>query len=78
MAVQITSFSGARLRAMRRAAGLRWEYLAERLGCTYSAVTRWEQGITAPSAVYLAQLCAALRCDVGDLFDTVAVPAVPA
>lgn len=78
MAVQITSFSGPRLRALRLAAGLRREYLAERLGCTYSAVTRWEQGNTAPTAVYLAQLCSVLGCSVTALFETTGVRAVPA
>ena len=40
---------GARIRAARQAAGLSQEKLAEQLGLTRQAVTKWETGQSAPS-----------------------------
>jgi transcriptional regulator with XRE-family HTH domain len=78
MTVQAATFSGHRLNARRVAVGMRRENLAAALGCTYGIVARWEQGNTAPSAVYLMRLCAVLSCAVEDLFDTTSPVAVPA
>ena len=47
---------GARLRAWRRAQGLKQAALAEQLGVSQPAVARWERGLDLPSPARLARL----------------------
>jgi transcriptional regulator with XRE-family HTH domain len=47
---------GARLKAWRRAQGLKQAALAERLGVSQPAVARWERGLDLPAPARLARL----------------------
>ena len=60
---------GARIRAARQAAGLSQEKLAERLGLTRQAVTKWETGQSAPSTENLLRLAEVLGVPVTALLD---------
>lgn len=53
---------------MRRRAGLTVPQLAERMGCTCSAIYFWEAGRYWPKAECLPQLAQALGCTIDDLF----------
>lgn len=53
---------------MRRRAGLTVPQLAERMGCTCSAIYFWEAGRYWPKAECLPQLAQALGCTIDELF----------
>ena len=59
-----TQTLGERIRAARQAAGLSQEKLAERLGLTRPAVTKWESGQSAPSTENLLRLAEVLGVPV--------------
>ena len=63
---------GARIRAARQAAGLSQEKLAEQLGLTRQAVTKWETGQSAPSTENLLRLAEVLGVPVSTLLDEAA------
>lgn len=56
------------LNTMRRRAGLTVPQLAEKMGCTCSAIYFWEAGRYWPKAECLPQLAQALGCTIDDLF----------
>lgn len=56
------------LNTMRRRAGLTVPQLAEKMGCTCSAIYFWEAGRNWPKAECLPQLAQALGCTIDDLF----------
>lgn len=56
------------LKAMRRRAGYTVAQLAEKMGCTCSAIYFWEAGRYWPKAECLPQLAQALGCTIDDLF----------
>lgn len=56
------------LNPMRRRAGLTVPQLAEKMGCTCSAIYFWEAGRYWPKAECLPQLAQALGCTIDDLF----------
>ena len=56
-----------RLKEMREQAGLTQEQLAEKIGVTRQAVSRWEQGITQPDMEMLVTLSDALQVDAETL-----------
>ena len=62
---------GERIRDARRAAGLSQEKLAERVGVTRQAVTKWENGQSAPSTENLLRLAEVLGVPANTLLDTV-------
>ena len=64
-----TETLGERIRAARQAAGLSQEKLAERLGLTRQAVTKWETGQSAPSTENLLHLAEVLGVPVTALLD---------
>lgn len=57
------------LKACRKAAGLSQIRLAEQLGYTGKAVSKWESGSALPPAEVLPKLAAALGTDLNTLFD---------
>ena len=59
-----TETLGERIRAARQAAGLSQEKLAEQLGLTRQAVTKWETGQSAPSTENLLRLAEVLGVPV--------------
>ena len=64
----------ARLAALRRQKGLSQEQLAERIGVSRQAVSKWESAQCLPETETLAALCAALECSA----DTLLFGAAPA
>ena len=58
---------GGRLAALRRAAGLSQQQLAEQLFVTRQAVSRWEQNRTQPDLATLQQLAGTLGCGLDEL-----------
>ena len=64
----------ARLAALRRQKGLSQEQLAERIGVSRQAVSKWESAQCLPETETLAALCTALACSS----DTLLFGAAPA
>lgn len=59
---------GARVKALRVAAGLSLEALAARSGVSRAAISRIERGEASPTAQLLGRLCSGLGIDLGWLF----------
>ena len=64
---------GEKIRACRRKAGLTQEQLAEAVGVSRQAVTKWEQNQSAPGTAHLMALAQALSLPAGELLDHLAV-----
>lgn len=60
---------GERIREQRKSAGFSQETLAERMGISRQAVTKWESGQSAPSSDNLFKLAQVLGCPVSALLD---------
>jgi len=58
---------GARIRAMREAAGISQRELARRLAVHYSNISFWERSGTLPRSHLLAPMARELGVDVGDI-----------
>jgi putative transcriptional regulator len=58
------------LRRMREIAGLSQAEMAKRLGISQPTLNRLENASQNATLKTLSQLCRALRCGVGDLFET--------
>jgi len=58
------------LRRLRQEAGLNQTEMAKRLGISQPTLNRLENGSQNTTLKTLNQLCRALRCGVGDLFET--------
>ena len=56
------------LRLMRRRAGLTAVQLAEKMGCTCSAIYFWEAGRYWPKAECLPRIAEILGCSIDELF----------
>ncbi len=59
--------TGNRIRAARAKTGLTQKQLAERLGVTNTAVSKWERGLGMPDISLLLPLCSALGISLTDL-----------
>ena len=60
---------GERIKEQRKSAGFSQEKLAERMGISRQAVTKWESGQSAPSSDNLFKLAEVLGCPVSALLD---------
>lgn len=60
---------GANIKALRQAAGLTQVALAEQMGVSQQAVAMWEAEKSAPPAVDIPKLAAALKCSYNQLFE---------
>lgn len=60
---------GAKIRSMRLAASMTQEQLAERLGVTAQAVSKWESGINMPDIQMLPDLSVVFGVSIDSLFD---------
>ncbi len=60
---------GEKIRACRRKAGLTQEQLAEAVGVSRQAVTKWEQDQSAPGTAHLMALAQALSLPAGELLE---------
>ena len=63
-------FYAARIKALRTAARVTQQELAERLGLTRSAILNWETGRTRPDISNIPALCSALNVPVSEFFAT--------
>lgn len=59
----------SKLARMRVARGLTQAQLAAMVGCTPVDISRWERGVHQMSAQRMAQLAAALECEITDILD---------
>lgn len=58
---------GKNVRVFRKQNGLTQEELAGRLGVTYQAVSKWENGATAPDISLLPEIAAVLGTSIDTL-----------
>jgi transcriptional regulator with XRE-family HTH domain len=58
------------LQRIRQAAGLSQTEMAKRLGISQPTLNRLENASQNATLKTLSQLCRALKCEVGDLFET--------
>ena len=58
---------GKNLKDLRLAAGLTQKQVADRLGVSPQAISRWENNYTEPNMAAVAELCLALGCTSDDL-----------
>jgi len=58
---------GARIAERRKAKGLTQEALAEKMGVSAQAVSKWENDISCPDITLLPALCAELDCTTDEL-----------
>jgi len=64
------SLVGARLKEIRSKAGITMREVSERSGVTRGFISQVENGHVMPSVSTLISMCNALRCHVGDLFES--------
>lgn len=60
---------GKKIRELRLANSLTQERLSELCGVTAQAVSKWENGVTAPDIALLPELSCILGCTIDELFD---------
>ena len=58
---------GARISALRREKGLTQEMLAQRMGVSPQAVSKWERGLAFPNPVWLDELADILGTSIDSL-----------
>ena len=61
--------AGQRIAALRREKGLTQEELAEQMGVSPQAVSKWENGNAMPEVAMLANLCHTLRCTADSILN---------
>lgn len=64
--------------ALRKGAGMTQEALATRLGLTYQAISKWENGLSCPDVQLLPQIADIFNTSIDALFGREAPPAEPA
>ncbi len=60
---------GAKIRQLRLASSMTQEQLADRLGLSAQAVSKWEQGVNMPDILMLPQLSVIFGITIDELFD---------
>ena len=60
---------GRRLASLRRQSGKKQREVAEELGLTPQAVSKWERGLSCPDILMLDELASSLRVTIADLFE---------
>ena len=66
---------GARIAQLRRDQGLTQEMLAQRMGVSPQAVSKWERGLACPDVVYLDDLATVLDVGIDELLTGASPPA---
>ena len=59
---------GRRLAELRRKTGKKQRQVADELGITPQAVSKWERGLSCPDILILDELSASLGVTIADLF----------
>ena len=60
---------GRRLSHLRRKTGKKQRQVADDLGVTPQAVSKWERGLSCPDILMLDELASSLRVTIADLFE---------
>ncbi len=60
---------GRRLAALRRQSGKKQRQVADELGVTPQAVSKWERGLSCPDILMLDELSSSLGVTIADLFE---------
>ena len=60
---------GRRLASLRRRSGKKQREVAEELGLTPQAVSKWERGLSCPDILMLDELSSSLGVSVAELFE---------
>ena len=58
---------GARIRAARKKAGLKQEYIERKLGCSHGYISNYERDLRKPKLETLEKFAELFECDVSDL-----------
>lgn len=64
----INSILGENIRKFRKEVNLTQEELADKIGVTYQAVSKWENAQSAPDVSFLPMLADLFGCSIDDLF----------
>ncbi len=59
--------TGEKIRDMRKSRGMTLQELANKLGCSQSAISQYERGVRQASAPTLAKIAKALQCTLWDI-----------
>lgn len=59
---------GRRLASLRRQSGKKQREVADELGVTPQAVSKWERGLSCPDILMLDELSSSLGVSIADLF----------
>ena len=60
---------GCRLASLRRRSGKKQRQIAEELGLTPQAVSKWERGLSCPDILMLDELASSLGVPIAALFE---------
>ena len=60
---------GARIRSLRKARNLSQEVLAQYLGVSFQAVSKWENGDTLPDVTLIPAIAGFFQVSTDELFD---------
>ena len=63
-------YTGEQIAAARRAKGLTQKQLADALGVTDKAVSKWERGLAYPDITLLQSICQVLQCSEKELLSS--------
>ncbi len=64
----VNSLLAANISEKRKKMGLTQEELAEKLGVTFQAVSKWETAKAAPDISFLPELADIFKCTIDELF----------
>ena len=64
----VNTVIGKNVQRYRRRRGLTQHQLARRIGVTYQAISKWENGRSTPDISLLPELCRVFDCRIDDLF----------
>lgn len=64
----INTILGKNIRQFRKTINLTQEELADKLGVSFQAVSKWENAQSAPDISLLPMLAETFRCTIDDLF----------
>lgn len=64
----VNTVIGENIQRYRRRQGLTQHQLARRIGVTYQAISKWENGRAAPDVSLLPELAEVFNCCIDDLF----------
>ncbi len=64
----VSSVLGVNIQDRRKKKGMTQEQLADEIGVTYQAISKWERGKSTPDIALLPELARVFGCHIDDLF----------